>query len=259
MWMFATSLPLGWRLIIFLVAGIAGGIANGIAGGGTFITFPTLLATGIPALQANVSTSVGVVPSYLGGIRGFRFQLGEHRVLIRSLVPSCVLGSGLGCALLLLGSPHTFRVVVPWLIGAATILFALAPQINKRLAHIDHGHGARRWALFIGIFLASVYGGYFGAGLGILLLAVLAVSLPLEIHELQGMRSVFSMIINIIAAIIFIIRGHLAVDAVYMLLIGTLIGGWLGTLLIQRLSANVVRALVIISGTVTTVYLALGK
>jgi hypothetical protein len=149
--------------------------------------------------------------------------------------------------------------VVPWLIGAATILFALAPQINKRLAHIDHGHGARRWALFIGIFLASVYGGYFGAGLGILLLAVLAVSLPLEIHELQGMRSVFSMIINIIAAIIFIIRGHLAVDAVYMLLIGTLIGGWLGTLLIRRLSANVVRALVIISGTVTTVYLALGK
>src|ERR1700689_1822270 len=139
--MFATSLPLGLRLIIFLAAGIAGGIADGVAGGGPFITFPTLLATGIPALQANVSTTVGVVPSYVGNIRGFRFQLGEHRTLIRSLVPSCVVGSGLGCALLLLGSPHTFRVVVPWLIGGATVLFALAPQITKRLAHIDHTSG----------------------------------------------------------------------------------------------------------------------
>jgi uncharacterized membrane protein YfcA len=257
--MLATSLPLGWRLIIFLAAGVAGGVVNGIAGGGTFLTFPTLLATGIPALQANVSTTVGVVPSYVGGIQGFRFQLGEHRSLIRSLVPTCVIGSGIGCALLLLGSPHTFRVVVPWLIGAATVLFALSPQITKRLAHIDHTHGARRWALFVGILVASIYGGYFGAGLGIVLLAVLAVALPFEIHELQGIRSVFSMIINIIAAIIFIIRGHLALDAVYMLLIGTLIGGWLGTRLIKRLSAKVVRALVIVTGVATTIYLALGK
>jgi uncharacterized membrane protein YfcA len=91
------------------------------------------------------------------------------------------------------------------------------------------------------------------------LLAVLAVALPFEIHELQGIRNVFSMIINIIAAIIFIIRGHLALDAVYMLFIGTLIGGWLGTRLIKRLSAKVVRALVIATGVATTIYLALGK
>jgi uncharacterized membrane protein YfcA len=257
--MLALTLPLGWRLAIFLVAGVAGGIANGIAGGGTFLTFPTLLALGIPALQANVSTSVGVIPSYVGGIRGFRLQLGEHRLLIRSLVPSCVLGSGVGCALLLLGSPSTFRSVVPWLIGGATVLFALAPQITRRLAHVDHTRGARRWALFAGVFLASAYGGYFGAGLGILLLAVMAIALPFEIHELQGIRSVLSMIINLIAATIFVIRGHLALDAVYMLLIGSLIGGWLGTRLIKRLSAKLVRGLVIATGVVTTVYLGLGK
>jgi uncharacterized protein len=257
--MFATSLPLGVRLIIFLAAGIAGGIANGIAGGGTFLTFPTLLATGIPALQANVTTSVGVVPSYVGGIRGFRFQLGEHRQLIISLAPWCVVGSGVGCFLLFLGSPTTFRSVVPWLIGAATVLFALAPQITKRLAHLDHAHGPRRWALFAGIFLASMYGGYFGAGLGIMLLAVMAVGLPFEIHVLQGIRNFLSAIINSFAAVIFIIRGHLALDAVYMLLIGTLVGGWLGTGLIKHLSATVVRTLVIVSGTATTIYLALGK
>lgn len=255
--MIATSLPLTWRLAIFLAAGIAAGISNGIAGGGTFLSFPTLLATGIPALQANVSTSVGVLPSYLGGIRGFRHQLGEQRALVRSLLPSCILGSGVGCTLLLIGSQETFQVVIPWLIGAATLLFALAPRITRRLAHVDHDHAARRWALFIGIFLSSVYGGYFGAGLGILLLAIMAVALPLEIHELQGLRNALSLIINSFAAIIFIVRGHLALDAVYMLLIGTLIGGWLGTLLISRLSPKLVRALVIATGVITTVHLTL--
>ena len=83
------------------------------------------------------------VPSYLGGIRGFRLQLGEHRQLNRCLVPSCVIGSAVGCTLLLLGSAHTFRSLVPWLIVAATILFALAPRINMRLAHIDHTLGVR--------------------------------------------------------------------------------------------------------------------
>ena len=254
--MFATALPLFWRLAIFLLAGVGAGIANGIAGGGTFITFPTLLATGIQALQANVSTSVGVLPSYLGGIRGFRHQIGGHAKLVRSLIPSCLLGASLGCVLLLTASPGTFRAVVPWLIGAGTLLFDLAPRITKRLAHIDHAHPGRRWTLYIGVFIVSIYGGYFGAGLGILLLAIMAITLPFEMPELQGLRNLLSLIINTCAAIIFIFRGHLALDAVYMLLIGTLIGGWLGTLLIQRLSPKVVRILIILIGAATTVRLA---
>ena len=148
--MIVATLPLGWRLTIYLLAGIAAGIANGVAGGGTFVTFPTLLATGASALTANVTTTVGVVPSYLGGIRGFRFQLRGHRDLIRSLVPSCLLGTALGCSLLLLGSPQLFALVVPWLIGSGTLLFAMAPLITKRLAHVDHAHPARRWGLFVG-------------------------------------------------------------------------------------------------------------
>lgn len=257
--MLATTIPLVWRLIVYFSAGVAGGVANGVAGGGTFITFPTLLAMGIPALQANISTSVGVVPSYVGGIRGFRGQFSARRQLIRSLLPSCFLGAAVGCALLLLGSPGTFRSVVPWLIGAATLLFALAPRITRRLVHIDHEHGARRWTLFIGIFLASAYGGYFGAGMGIVLLAIMAVALPYELHELQGLRNVLSMIINSFAAVIFIIHGHLALEAVYMLLGGALVGGWLGTLLIAHLSPKVVRALVIATGLLTTVRLAFGN
>ncbi|MGB8195514.1 MAG: sulfite exporter TauE/SafE family protein [Acidimicrobiales bacterium] len=254
--MLLATLPLGWRLSVYLLSGIAAGIANGIAGGGTFVTFPTLIATGASALTANFTTTVGVVPSYLGGIRGFRFQLRGHRDLIRSLVPSCVVGTALGCTLLLLGSPHLFALIVPWLIGAGTLLFALAPWITARLAHVDHAHRARRWGLFAGIFLVAVYGGYFGAGMGILLLAVMAVSLPLEIQDLQGLRSVLSLIINILAALIFVFRGHLIVDAVYMFLIGTLIGGALGAMFIRRLSPSVVRVVIIAVGIVTTVRLA---
>jgi uncharacterized membrane protein YfcA len=255
--MFVAALPLGWRLSVYLLAGIGAGIANGIAGGGTFVTFPTLLATGASALTANVTTTVGVVPSYLGGIRGFRFRLRDHQNLIRSLIPSCVLGASLGCSLLLLGSPHLFALIVPWLIGSGTLLFAMSPLITKRLAHVDHAHRARRWGLFVGVFVVAIYGGYFGAGMGILLLAVMALSLPFEIQELQGLRSVLSLIINVIAAAIFIFRGHLIVDAVYMFLIGTFIGGWLGAMLILRLSPNVVRVVIIVVGAVTTIRLAI--
>jgi len=256
--MILATLPLGWRLCVVLVAGVVAGVANGVAGGGTFITFPTLLALGVPALQANLSTTVGVVPSYLGSLRVFRAQLRPHRRLILTLVPACVLGTATGTALLLNGSPSTFRLVVPWLIGAGTILFAFSPVITRSLPSLGHDHAARRWALYVGIFAVSIYGGYFGAGLGILMLAVMALALPIEIHELQGLRNALSLIINLVAALIFVVHGHLAVADVLALLVGTLIGGWLGALLIVRLSPNLVRALVIAMGAATTIKLAIG-
>ncbi len=254
--MFLGALQPVWRFVLVALAGVGAGIANGVAGGGTFITFPTLLATGIPALQANLSTTVGVVPSYVGSLRVFRHQLGEHRRLIRRLLPACVLGTVTGCILLFEGSPSLFRTIVPWLIGIGTLIFALAPLITRSITHLDINHPARRRALFAGIFLASVYGGYFGAGMGILLLAVMGLTLPLEIHEVQGLRNVLSIIINAIAALIFIIHGHLAVTDVFALLIGTLIGGYLGALLIVRLSPTLVRVAVIVVGVITTIKLA---
>jgi uncharacterized protein len=251
------AIPSFWRLSLIALAGVGAGIANGVAGGGTFITFPTLLATGVSALQANLSTTVGVVPSYLGSLRVFRHHLGEHRALIRRLLPACVLGTATGCTLLFEGTPGTFRAVVPWLIGSGTLLFALSPLITRRLAHVDTNHPARRWALYVGIFLSSVYGGYFGAGMGILLLAVMGLTLPLSIHDVQGLRNALSIIINAMAAVIFVIHGHLAGTDVVALLIGTLIGGYLGALLIVRLSPAVVRVCVVTIGVITTIKLAI--
>ncbi len=257
--MFATTAPLLVRLAVFFAVGVAAGISNGIAGGGTFLTFPTLLGMGLPSLVANVSSTVGVVPSYIGGIRGFKDQLKNHGKLVRSTLPYCFLGTGVGCTLLLTGSSATFSNVVPYLIGFGTIIFGCAPLITKRLSHIEHDHVGRKWTFFVGIFLISVYGGYFGAGLGILLLAVMAVSLPFDIKELQGLRSLLSIIINAIAAMVFLIRGHLNWPAVSMLLIGTLIGGILGTQFIKKVSPNVVRTIVVLIGAVTTIHLFLNN
>ncbi|MDE3138636.1 MAG: sulfite exporter TauE/SafE family protein [Acidobacteriota bacterium] len=258
--MLATAVPLVWKIVVIFVAGCAAGISNGIAGGGTFISFPTLLALGIPTLTANMSSSVGILPSTFGGVRGFRRELRIHRHLLRELLPTCVLGSGVGTALLLVGSNHTFSIVVPWLIGMATVLFAVAPRVTRWLARKEstsHPSAVRRRSLFAGIFVASMYGGYFGAGLGIVLLAVMALTLPYDLNVLQGLRVALSLLINVVAGVVFVVRGHLALQAVLVLLVGALVGGWLGTLLIRRVSPTAVRAMVIIIGTVTTVKLAM--
>ncbi len=258
--MLANTIPLAWKIAIIFLAGVAAGISNGIAGGGTFISFPALLSLGYPSLQANMSSSVGMLPSTLGGIRGFRHELSIHQRLFRELVPTCIAGSLVGTGFLLFSSASTFRAVVPWLIGTATLLFAAAPRLTKAFARIERregGSGVRRGPLFVGIFVASVYGGYFGAGLGIVLLAVMALSLPYELNVLQGLRQAFGLLINIVAAMVFIVRGHLALLAVVWLLIGSLVGGWLGTILIRRLSPKVVRVLVIVIGVATTIRLAI--
>ena len=258
--MLAASVALGWKIVIIFVAGCAAGISNGIAGGGTFLSFPTLLALGLPSLVANMSSSVGILPSTFGGVRGFRQELRAHRALLTALIPTCVVGSCIGTAALLLGTNRTFSLVVPWLIGAATLLFAGAPRLTAALTRSKEGastEAVRRRSLFLGVFLAAVYGGYFGAGLGIILMAVMALTLPYDINVVQGLRVALSLLINFVAGVVFVARGHLSVQAVLVLLVGALVGGWLGTMLIRRLSPRVVRALVVAIGVMTTVKLAL--
>jgi uncharacterized membrane protein YfcA len=249
-----------WRVVALVVAGLAAGVINGVAGGGTFITFPTLLALGIGPLQANVSSTVGLVPSVLAGVHVFRRELFTHRATLKGLIPVCVAGSGVGTALLLAGSERTFAAVVPWLIGVATALFAFAPFITRTFIwrHPAGTRRARPRSLYVGVFIASMYGGYFGAGLGIVLLAVLALSLPEDILTLQGIRIALGLLINLVAALVFTLRGHLAWTAVVILMVSTFLGGWLGAHITRKIPSAWVRALVIATGVVTTVRLAVG-
>jgi hypothetical protein len=246
------------REVIVLVVGVAAGVANGIAGGGTLFTFPVLLALGLPALTANVSSSVGVLPSYVAGIAGFRARLAERRPLLIALSPACVLGSLVGTALLLGGTPATFRAVVPWLIGFATLAFAAQPLVVRAVAHVPHDHPTRRVLLHAGTFAIAAYGGYFGAGVGIMLLAVMGLALPDDLTTLTGLRSVLSLLINAVAAIVFVVRGHLAWDVVVCLWIGTAIGGIGGTALVMSLRPWLLRAVIIAIGAATTLRLAIG-
>lgn len=255
--MLTATLALGWRVVLVALSGVGAGVANAIAGGGTFLTFPTLLALGVPALTANVTTTVGVVPSYLGTLRGLAAHRAERAHAVRPLLWPAALGTVAGTVALLAGSTHTFDVVIPWLIGAATVLFAAGPWLSARLATYEHDHPARRGLLAVGVFAAAAYGGYFGAGLGIVLLAVLEIGLALPLRDLQGVRSTLSLLISGLAAAIFVVRGHLALFAVATLLPSTLVGGWLGAKLLTVLRPGAVRVVILAIGVATTLRLAL--
>jgi len=246
------------RDMIVVVAGIAAGVANGVAGGGTLLTFPVLLALGLPALTANVTSSVGVLPSYLAGIRAFRTELGERSHVLTALAPVSVVGALAGTALLLGGTPAEFRAVVPWLIAGATALFAVQPLIVRSIAHVPHDHPTRRVLLQAGTFAIAIYGGYFGAGLGIMLLAVMGLALPDDLGTLSGLRSALSTLINLVAAIVFVVRGHLAWDVVVCLWIGTFVGGFGGTAVVLRLRPAWLRAVIVAIGAATALRLATG-
>ncbi len=243
------------RVVIATLAGVAAGIANGIAGGGSFFSFPVLLALGIPALTANVSSTVGVLPSYLPGITGFRTELRARRTVLMALLPACLLGSLVGTALLLSGSSAEFRAVVPWLIGFATVTFAVQPLLLRAVAHVPHDHPRRKWLLQVGVFCVAIYGGYFGAGLGIMLLAVMGVALPDDLTTLSGLRSALSIVITAVAALVFVLRGHLAWEMVVCLWVGTFLGGILGTRVVKRVRPSWLRAIIVAMGVATTVRL----
>jgi hypothetical protein len=246
------------RESVLLAIGVLAGIANGIAGGGTLFTFPVLLGLGLPALTANVSSSVGLLPSYVAGIAGFRSRLTERRSVLVALSPACVLGALVGTALLLGGTPATFRTVVPWLIGIATLLFAVQPLVVRAVASVPHDHPTRGVLLQVGTFAVAIYGGYFGAGVGIMLLAVMGLALPDDLGTLSGLRSTLSLLINAVAALVFVVRGHLAWDVVVCLWIGSAIGGIGGTALVKSLRPSLLRAVIIVIGAATTLRLAIG-
>lgn len=246
------------RALLVALAGLGAGLVNGVAGGGTMVSFPALLALGYPALTANMTSTVGIWPGYVGGVAGFRNEVSSQRDRVRQLAPVAVLGAGAGAALLLTTSQAVFARLAPWLVVAATVLFAVQPLVRRVLSRTSHEHPTRRWVLHAGTFLTSVYGGYFGAGLGVLLLAVLGVALPDTLTRTSGLRAALSVLVNAVAAIVFVARGALAWEAVGLLAAGSLVGGWAGSTVARRLPAPALRAVVVLIGAVTAAKLLTG-
>jgi uncharacterized membrane protein YfcA len=233
------------------LAALAGGAVNAVAGGGTLITFPTLTAVGVPAVSANVTNTVALSPGYLGGTYAQRSDLAGQRTRLRLLVPVSVLGGLTGGVLLLATGEELFRDLVPFLILGASVLLLLQDRIRalvaRRLGERE-GDDARDAWVAVPAFAASVYGGYFGAGLGIVLLAVLGLVLEDALTRINALKQALSFCVNVTAAVFFLFSGKVAWSAALVMAVGALVGGSLGGRLAGRVRAELLRRIVVAIG-----------
>ena len=238
--------------MLFAGATVAGAV-NAIAGGGSLITFPLLVWLGRPPILANATNTVSLSPGSLAALHGFRRELdGLGRWVLWGSIPS-ILGGFAGGYLLLRTPARVFAELVPWLIAFATALFALANPITRavrRHARADGGVPTHpRWAEVLGYqFVVSVYGGYFGAGIGIMMLAGLALVGFTAIHRMIALRNVYAIWINGVAAAYFIMRGTVDWPDALVLTAGQITGSWLSARVARNLRPTVVRAIVIAIG-----------
>ena len=247
-------------LIIFL-AGVAAGAINSIAGGGTLISFPALLWIGRDAIVANATNTVAMWPGSLAGAYGYRQELSTARRWLLLLIVPSVAGGALGAWLLLRTPNATFERIVPFLILGATILLAMQELIARRLGLVaqSHENPGGGWLTFVLIFqfIVGVYGGYFGAGMGILMLAALGLIGMTDMHQMNGVKNVLAVFINGIAAIYFVFASAVAWSDVAIMTAGTILGGYLGARVARRLGRTFVRAAVVVIGIVMSVALFL--
>jgi uncharacterized membrane protein YfcA len=237
-----------------LAVGVVAGAINAVVGAGTLVTFPVLLAFGYPPVAANASNTVGVFPGAIAGAYGYRAELAGRRHLLLPLGTAALLGGAAGAALLLFLPAAVFRAAVPALICLAVILVVVQPWLARALrrsplagecAAPDVRAGA---SLLLGVFATGVYGGYFGAAQGVLLLGLLGVLIPDGLQRLNGIKNVLAATINAVAALVFIGTGHVAWPPALLIAIGSIAGGLLGGRYGRRLPDAVLRAVIVAVG-----------
>lgn len=243
-------------LALLVAAAIAGGAQNAVAGGGSFLTFPALLFAGVAPITANATSTVALWPASVSAAYAFRKDLAhERRVLL--LFGAMSLVGGLLGALLLLSTPErTFTALIPWLLGGATLIFAFGPRITKALRARDLH--APLWLSTALQFVIGVYGGYFGGGIGILMLAGLAAMGMLDIHAMNGLKNILGAAINGIAVVTFVLAGIVDWPIALAMLGGSLVGGYAGAHYSKRIEPKYLRAFIIAVGAVLTIYFAFG-
>ena len=228
---------------------VAGGV-NAVAGGGTLVSFPALVALGVPSLNANITNTVTLCPGYVGGAVAQRGALGDHRHRLRRLLPVAGLGGLVGSVLLVTTSEAVFRSIVPYLILLACALLGFQDGIKRRV--FGHrpptAHHVTPVGLLVGVFGASVYGGYFGAGLGIMLLAVLGLLLDGDLTRHNALKQVLALTINVLAASFFVFSGKVEWVFVAVMAPLSLVGGHVGGTVASRMNAKRLRAVVIAFG-----------
>ena len=240
-----------WHIVAIFAAGVAAGTINTVVGSGTLITFPTLLAFGFAPVTANVSNTVGLVPGSLSGAVGYRRELGGQGERVATLALAAACGGILGAILLLVLPASAFKAIVPFFIGLALVLILLQKQINRVLGKHRRGAGQKVSAgALAGTFLTGIYGGYFGAAQGILMLSVLGLTIDDRLQRLNAVKVVTAGVTNLIAGVIFVFAAHVAWGPAGLIAGGSIIGGVLGARFGRRLPPAALRALIVAVGIV---------
>ncbi len=243
--------------LLLFGAGLAGGIVTAVVGGASLITFPALLATGLPPIIANASNAVALMPGNFGGGFADLERLPRWDRSFVSLIAVCVAGSVTGAGLLLVTPERAFTVVVPLLIGLATILFAGAGRVQRWIrSRAARPHGPRVSADGLRLLLfapVAVYGGYFGAGMSVMLLAILSVGDPDDFRTTNVIKNLISGLTSLVAVVVFVFQGMVAWPPTMVMMGGALVGGFLGGRLARVLPPSLIRGIVITVGTTLTV------
>ena len=245
-------------MILIMVAGVGAGAINSLVGSGTLITFPTLVALGFPPVTATMSNAVGLVAGGVSGTWGYRGELGGQWRRLRWQIPASVFGAAIGAFLLLHLPEKVFIQIVPVLLILALSLVIAGPRIQSyaRRRAESAGRSAeqvsplRMAALVLGTFLVGVYGGYFTAAQGILLIGVMGALLPEELQRINAAKNLLSLLVNVVAAIGFTVVAfdRISWPVAGLIAVGSLLGGWLGARYGRRLSPNALRAVIVVVG-----------
>jgi uncharacterized membrane protein YfcA len=241
-----------WECAAILLAGVAAGTINTVVGSGTLITFPTLLAFGVPPVTANVSNTIGLVPGSLSGAWGYRAELAGQRARLLRLGSASLLGGIAGAVLLLELPSDAFDTIVPVLIGIGVLLVILGPMLTARLAQREgrpHG-GVWVWPAILG---TGVSGGYFGAAQGVLLLAILGIGIDDTLQRHNATKNVLAALVNGVAAVIFMVVADVDWKVVALIASGAIIGGQIGAGVGRKLPPNVLRGVIVLVGLIALV------
>jgi uncharacterized membrane protein YfcA len=238
-----------------LLAGVGAGTINAVVGSGTLLTFPTLLAFGYPAVTANVSNTIGLVPGSVAGAWGYRRELAGQRARVLRLGIGSLLGGATGGVLLLVLPAGAFEAIVPALIALGVLLVLFGPRISRWVATRHGDGGGEHWWVWPAVFATGVYGGYFGAAQGVLLMAVLGIGVADTLQRLNGTKNVLAAIVNAVAGVIFAFVADVDWSVVALIAIGSVIGGLIGASVGRRLRPAVLRGVIVTVGVVALVVL----
>jgi uncharacterized membrane protein YfcA len=246
----------GWDYFLIGLAALAAGAINALAGGGTLLTFPVLMAAGIPSVAANVTNTVALLPGYLGGTFAQWNDIKSQTKRLWLILPASLVGGLTGGILLLISGEKFFRQAIPFLILLASLLLAVQDPLRawlvRRAAQHSGGQVSEFWSI-IPIGLAAVYGGYFGAGLSVIVLAALGLTVDESLTKLNALKQAIAFSVNVAAALFFVFSGQVVWNAVLVMAVCALFGGWLGGKLAGKVQPATLRWLVVGVGIIVAI------